>query len=125
MDIRSVNAWRAGVAWCLRGAGVVCVGAGAYLVLKKLLFAVGTFQFLDALEIYEGIGEEHSFYRGAALVIVGAVLAGYSRRLARFVITLPETGCPRCGYAVGLAEGDRATRCPECGMPGVREKRPE
>lgn len=46
--------------------------------------------------------------------LLGAVfLGGLSRRIARWVLPLPRSGCPRCGYRlVALIE----PRCPECGL---------
>lgn len=43
-----------------------------------------------------------------------ALLIGFTEaRLARWLVPLPDPGCPRCGYALRRPVGDR---CPECGL---------
>jgi hypothetical protein len=54
----------------------------------------------------------------APYLIAAAVLAGMSGRLARWILPIPRTGCPRCGHRiVALTE----PRCPECGLSIPRE----
>ncbi len=109
-----VNAARTLVAWALRAAAVILLALGSYLFLKKLLFGVGTGMLNMTFRIYQGVGEEHSTYRGLAMLLVGAALAILSRRIARWVIALPEQGCPCCGYTGAVND-----TCPECGQKDV------
>lgn len=104
--------------WAIRALAIALMATGSYLFLKKLLFATFSGQgFWEMLfQIWEGIGEEHSTYRGLALVIVGAALTVLSRPLVRWVVQPPSLGCPRCGYA-----GPVGGTCPECGQDGLAE----
>lgn len=51
--------------------------------------------------------------------LFGAVFLGVcSRRISNWILPIPKTGCPRCGYRlVALLE----PRCPECGLSLPRE----
>lgn len=53
-----------------------------------------------------------SFPETVALAGAGLLLALASPRLARWIITIPETGCPACGYA---RPEHAEPKCPECG----------
>jgi hypothetical protein len=108
--LTDVNAWRAASVWVLRSVSVVLLAAGAYLALKKVLFGIGTGQLDMIYGVWEGIGEGQSFYRGLALLAVGAGLGAGAHPIARWAFPVPRGGCPRCGYASG-----RPT-CPECGL---------
>lgn len=44
---------------------------------------------------------------------VAAALAWFSTRLSRWIVPLPEPGCPRCGYSLSNL---RSPICPECGL---------
>lgn len=92
---------------------MILVASGAYLATKKLLFGLGTRQPETIVDVYEGIGEGHSFYRGLALLAVGFALGAAAPRLAAWIIVLPTSGCPRCGYKTTIAPG---APCPECGL---------
>jgi len=109
-----INALRALCTLAMRAAAVWCLGFGAYLFLKKVLFALGVGDPSHAFRVYTEDGDMQSTYRGLALIVVGVALALLSRRIAGWVVPVPATGCPRCGYPTPDAEG----RCPECGLPG-------
>ncbi len=118
---RRVNSVRTVVVWCLRGVAVVLLAEGAYLFLKKLFFAIGmitshnpTYGFFHMFRRMEGIGEGQSTYRGLAMLVVGGALAFGAKRIARWMIAMPVTGCPRCGY-----DGAVNSICPECGLSGL------
>lgn len=113
-----INALRGMATWCFRGVAVILVAVGAYLMLKRLALGLGTLNFDLALQTWEDIGEKQSFYRGIGMVVVGAALGVFARRLAALVIAMPPTGCPQCGYAVAPPTGQAPpSRCPECGLP--------
>ncbi len=113
-----INLVRGIVTWVIRGVALILVAIGAYLALKRLTFGVGVWDFETALRMWEGIGEEQSFYRGVAMAVVGGVLGIFSRAIAAWVIAMPPTGCPQCGYAVSPPEGGAwPGKCPECGLP--------
>ncbi len=109
-----INAVRAIVTLVVRVAAVWCLGFGAYLFLKKVLFAVGIGDPSHAFRVFMEDGDMQSTYRGLALMAVGVVLGLLSRRIGTWIVTVPATGCPRCGYPTPDSEG----RCPECGLPG-------
>ncbi|HZW10868.1 MAG TPA: hypothetical protein VFF69_13285 [Phycisphaerales bacterium] len=107
-----VNAARTLAAWGVRVAALALLAVGCYLFLKKLLFGLGSGQGLEmTFQVWDNTGEEQSTYRGLAMIAVGAALAAGARRIARWVVSAPETGCPRCGYA-----GAATDTCPECGL---------
>ncbi len=116
---QQVNAVRAIVTWTIRAIAIILLATGAYLSLKRLVLGLGNnFDLRLIFQTWQGIGEEQSMYRGIAMMMVGGTLAGLSRVLAAWIIAMPPTGCPRCGYAVTLPDGTAPTeRCPECGLP--------
>lgn len=112
------NALRGRATWVIRSVAVLLIAVGAYLMLKRLALGLGTLNFDLALQTWEDIGEKQSFYRGIGMVVVGAALGVFSRRIAAWVIAMPPTGCPQCGYAVAPPTGQAPpSRCPECGLP--------
>ncbi len=118
MTAGQISTLRGCATWVIRSVAVILVAVGAYLMLKRLAFGVGVWDFETALQVWQGIGEEQSFYRGIALVLTGLLLGLFSRRIAAWVIAMPPTGCPQCGYAVAPPTGRTAPpRCPECGLP--------
>ena len=110
MRAATVHSVRAIVCWTLRILGVLTVAFGAYLFLKRLAFGIGSGSFEGAFQAWTGVGEDHSAYRGIAMVVVGTALAVVSRWVARWAIVTPGGGCPRCGYDMKPDEP-----CPECG----------
>ncbi len=64
-------------------------------------------------------------FGGSALGLVSAIdssltwlsvalaVAFLSTRLSRWIVPLPEPGCPRCGYSLNNL---RSPICPECGL---------
>lgn len=106
---------------------VIALGALRALALGLLLFGVWfTLQRLAmgamsgdvrmAYNVWMGIGDGHRMSNGVVFLGLGALLAIFSKPLARWVTPAPEEGCPRCGFARG---DDDPTRCTECGLPGV------
>lgn len=100
--------------WMIRAVSLSSTGLGLYLVLKKLLFALVAptgeglwFMF----RVWDDVGEQQSTFRGLAMIILGVALGLASSRLARWVVALPASGCPRCGYDAAGRD-----RCPECGL---------
>jgi hypothetical protein len=112
----AIHTARAVTAWALRGAGVVLLAVGGYLFLKRLLFAIGMGRggFDHIFRVYVEVGEQMSSYRGLAMLAVGAVLAVFARRIARWVVSMPAVGCPGCGYTGAVND-----KCPECGLRGL------
>jgi len=56
-------------------------------------------------------------YRGLAMVLVGVPLGWWLRKASAWVIAMPPTGCPQCGYAVAPPSSVAPpSRCPECGL---------
>ncbi|MFG0284634.1 MAG: hypothetical protein ACF8R7_09455 [Phycisphaerales bacterium JB039] len=109
----SITRARAVTVWVIRAVALALLASGAYLTIKRLVFAMFA-DFDAAFRVWTEIGEGHSASRGVAMLVVGAALALASGRLARWVIALPPGGCPGCGYS---REGAGASAvCPECGM---------
>lgn len=112
-----INSLRAVTTWGLRLLALMLLVTGAYLMLKRLVFGIGVWDFNSALQAWMGIGEDHSFYRGIAMMLVGGAVGAMSRRLAAWVVAMPPAGCPQCGYGVAPPSGsDPPDRCPECGL---------
>lgn len=112
------NALRGRATWVIRSVAVLLIAVGTYLMLKRVALGVGTMDFGLAFRTWERVGETQSFYRGIGMVVVGAALGVFSRRIAAWVIAMPPTGCPQCGYAVSPPTGAAPpVRCPECGLP--------
>ncbi len=95
----------------MRGAAVALVAFGAYLALKRLLFAIIVSNFDAAFRNWVDIGEGHSASRGLAMIVIGVALGLASRRVARWAIVPPQAGCAGCGYPEAAGGV-----CPECGM---------
>ncbi len=108
-----INTCRGVTTWAVRAAAAVLLIWGAYLVLKRIVLAVLNNDPSSAFFAWEGIGESQPFYCGAAMLLIGGVLAFGSRQLARWIILPMPEGCPRCGY-----EKIESDRCPECGLKG-------
>lgn len=102
-----------------RAAGVVAVGAAAFMLVRD---SWGIFWRAQQL-IQEPPGywtRETLQFLGpiAAVAGVGAALLRFGDRLAVFIAPDPAARCSRCGYALAGSSGGR---CPECGLAwGVR-----
>lgn len=126
--INHVNSVRGVGRWTVRSVAVLLAGMGMYLLLKRLVFAAIIGDFSLAFRMWSDMGTTHEGSRGAAMLIIAAVLALTGDRLVRWVIPLPPTGCPGCGHSAAPPTGrpaDRspvgvATRCPECGLRRTR-----
>lgn len=116
---QQVNHHRSIAVSIIRTASASLLVWGAYLMLKRILFGIAQRSVEMAFTVYEGVGEEHSFYRGLSLTVVAVLLACFAERIARWLVPVPFNGCPRCGY-----EKIDADRCPECGLGGFGPQRP-
>src|SRR5690348_9915477 len=108
-----INDCRGIVTWAIRAVSLILLATGAYLVLKRFMLAVVARDPQTAFLAWDEIGEGQSFFRGLAMLAVGASLGAAARPLARWVLPVPSGGCPRCGY-----EKVDQSRCPECGLTG-------
>ncbi|MEO1007915.1 MAG: hypothetical protein AAFX79_05070 [Planctomycetota bacterium] len=114
--IQRVRTTRAAVLWGLRLLAVLLLVAGGYLVLARLAFGLMLGKLSLGWNIYVGVGEGHSMSHGVAMLAVGAALAATAGILSRWIVAVPDVGCPRCRYTgESTAEG----LCPECGL-GLR-----
>lgn len=107
-----VNTVRGVTLWVIRAIAAFFVLYGVYLILARFVFA---FFGSGGLMVHMRIGEDHGIVRGVPMLLVGIVLVLTSKKLVRWIIAVPEEGCPRCGYA-GTTSGGR---CPECGLEGL------
>jgi hypothetical protein len=76
--------------WVMRSVSAGAVLYGAYLVIKKVLFGIGSGQVDMIFGVWEGTGEGHSLYRGLSMIVVGVALGLASRRLAAWVFAVPS-----------------------------------
>lgn len=109
-----INMLRGVVVWVLRALATVLLAIGLYLVLKRVLFGLATGQLELIYNVWEGIGEGNSFYRGLAALMVGLAIAIGSERVSKWIIAVPPESCPRCGYEQPRPAGTAV--CPECGL---------
>lgn len=118
MTPNRINMVRGWVTWAVRCVALILVVTGLYLVLKRFTLGLGdNFNFNLIFRTYEGTGEGQSMYRGIAMALVGLPLGFWSRKIAAWVIAMPPTGCPQCGYAVAPPDGGVwPAKCPECGL---------
>ncbi len=113
-----INVMRAIVTWVIRGVALILVALGVYLFLKRFIMGLGSgFDFKLVFQTWEGL-DRQPVYCGISMVLVGLPLGFWSKKIAAWVIAMPPTGCPQCGYAVAPPEGAAPpSRCPECGLP--------
>ena len=111
---RHILTIRAVALWSFRLVAAILIGYGGFLIAARLFFRL----FLggpNGMFTYMGVGADHGLVRGVPMLTIGIVLAFLSRRLVRWVVAMPELGCPRCGYA----GSGRPGKCPECGLDDV------
>ena len=109
-----VNAVRGVSLWVIRAIAAFLVLYGVFLILARVVFAfIGG--GVGGLTAYMSIGSDHGLVRGVPMLIIGLTLVFTSRKLVRWIVTVPEAGCPKCGYAGTVTGG----RCPECGLEGL------
>ncbi len=109
-----VNAVRGVTLWVIRAIAAFFVLYGVYLILARFVFSFFG-GGLDGMFAHMGVGADHGIVRGVPMLLVGIVLVLTSKKLVRWIIAVPEEGCPRCRYA-GTPSGGR---CPECGLEGL------
>lgn len=86
-------------------------------LLIALLGSLGLYSFTGAvigaaagmswMNILATIGAPLTYFS------VAFALGWFSTRLSRWIVPLPEPGCPRCGYSL---KDLRSPICPECGL---------
>jgi hypothetical protein len=119
-----VNSVRGIGRWTVRSVAVLLAGVGAYLLLKRVAFALMAGDVTLAFRIWSDTGQTHEGSSGAAMIAIAAALALTGDRLVRWAVPVPPTGCPGCGHtdapaADGTPSGS-PTRCPECGLRRAR-----
>jgi hypothetical protein len=99
MTTGTIHGVRAVVLWVVRLIGAVMVAWGAYLMTRWMLYGL----LWNLPDVWSGVQE------GLPRIAIGGVLCVGGRWLARWMVPVPETGCPACGYETlpGV--------CPECG----------
>lgn len=115
-----VNTVRGVSLWVLRAFGAFLVGYGAFLVLGRLVYAF-VIGGNGALRAHMSVGSDHGLVRGIPMLFLGVGLMLAGRKIARWVIAMPEQGCPRCRY-LGTTSGGT---CPECGLTGLEPMHPK
>lgn len=112
---REIHHARGGILLFARAVAASLVVLGLYLFLKRVLFGVLSGPGLaQMMRTWDNVGEEHSFYRGVAMIAVGTALGVLSDQLARWIVPVRPYACPACGY--GPATGEEVNRCSECGL---------
>ena len=94
---QQVNHHRSIAVSIIRTAGASLLVWGAYLMLKRILFGIAQRSVEMAFTVYEGVGEEHSFYRGLSLTVVAVLLACFADRIAGGWCPCRSTGVPGAG----------------------------
>ena len=116
--LEQVNTVRGIARWVLRSIALGLAAMGVYLLLKRVAFALVVQDASVAFMAWDGIGASHEPARGAAMLLIAAILAVAGDPLVRWAIPLPPQGCPRCGHGdadAGTEAAGAADRCPECG----------
>jgi hypothetical protein len=108
----TVNSVRGIATWAMRGVSIVLLALGAYLVLSRVLWAVGSRLLSQGFAFYTEPHEVGAPFTGAAMLAIGAGLGRLAGPIARWMIPVPPESCPRCGYGNAEPVG----RCPECGL---------
>jgi len=106
-----IHTLRAIVCAGIRLVALVLFGLGLQLFLKRILsWMGGAMSFKEVLTARMGVGEHMAIYSGLSLMCIAFPLWFFAKQLARRIIVVPSTGCPRCDY-----EGAVSETCPECG----------
>ncbi|RNC80666.1 MAG: hypothetical protein ED559_02345 [Phycisphaera sp.] len=111
--IRSQNvlATRAVTLWVLRAVSIFLMVYGVFLVLARITHGLIQRDGWVSMTAYMGVGSDHGIVRGFPMALAGVVLALLSRKLSRWIVAVPESGCVRCSYPRLGKPGI----CPECG----------
>ena len=110
MKAERIHDARAVALWAIRSIGLALTGWGVFMVSARLLYGtLGTGQPRTAWTVWMDVGQTHGVFRGLPLIAIGLALAFFARGLARWIVAVPGSGCPGCGYE--RTTGD----CPECG----------
>lgn len=119
ISTQRINLVRGVVTWALRAVALTLVATGVYLFLKRFIMGLGSgLDFKLIFQTWESL-DHQPVYGGIAMALVGLPLGFWSKKIAAWVIAMPPTGCPQCGYAVSPPEGGAwpPGKCPECGLP--------
>lgn len=109
-----VNAVRGVTLWMIRAIAAFLVLYGVYLILARVVFSFFG-GGLSSLSVHMRVGEDHGIVRGVPMFLIGITLVLTSRKLVRWIVAVPDAGCPGCRYAGTVSGG----RCPECGLEGL------
>lgn len=104
-----VHAARAIALWSLRLLATLLTLYGTFRLLQRITFALIISDPNPAFRTWMGVGENHGASIGTAAIITGLALAAASRKLTRWAMPAPTTGCPNCAYETN------ADTCQECG----------
>lgn len=58
-----------------------------------------------------------SLGKALMLIVLGVIVWRLQKRLARWLVVIPEMECPECGYAIPALRDPRCTEC-GLGLPG-------
>lgn len=106
---QKVLAVRGVVLWAIRAISAFLMVYGAFLVLARGIF--GLLHGWRQMTAYMGVGQDHGLVRGIPMILAGVAIALLSKKIARWIVAVPESGCVRCAYP-GLGQPGI---CPECG----------
>ena len=120
-----VAAVRGVLVWALRLAAVALIAFGVYLISARVVFSavLNAGGFMGGIRTWGGdigaVASGHGWVRGWPMLAIGVAFALASRPIARWIVRVPDTTCPGCGYD-GEITNQSTDRCPECGLKGVR-----
>ena len=110
--IRRIRLFRAITLWGLRLIGLAVLVRGIYLCVNRAVFGLSQGQISLGWNTFRGVGEGHLLAAGITASMIGLAMLLLARPLSRFVIAMPDRGCPACGHT---GEVNKEGRCLECG----------
>ena len=95
---RQVNEARALATWMLRLVGLLLMLYGLVRFTTSLAYLLGDGFLFESMSQWDDTGSPAGVFVGPAVLAIGFGFSFWARSFARWVISVPETSCLRCGY---------------------------